>query len=94
MPYTIRDTGTAKVATCEQTCEHLEDAIRVVNAELVKEELRGRVIDREREGRWAIYDGFIIKMLWIESDSGSVISFARQKRMQLESESMKNSVAA
>jgi hypothetical protein len=90
MPYTIRDTGTAKVATCE----HLDDAIRVVNAELVKEELRGRVIDREREGRWAIYDGFIIKMLWIETDNGSVISFARQKRMQLESESMKNSVAA
>jgi hypothetical protein len=90
MPYTIRDTGTAKVATCE----HLDDAIRIVNSELVKEELRGRVIDREREGRWAIYDGFIIKMLWIETDNGSVISFARQKRMQLESESMKNSVAA
>jgi hypothetical protein len=91
MPYTIRDTGSPKVATCE----HLEEAIRVVNAELVKEELRGRVIDREREGRWAIYDGFIIKMLWIETDNGSVISFARQKRMQVENELlMKSSVAA
>jgi hypothetical protein len=90
MPYTIRDTGSPKVATCEQ----LEEAIRVVNTELVKEELRGRVVDREREGRWAIYDGFIIKMLWIETDNGSVVSFARQKHMRPESESIESSVAA
>jgi hypothetical protein len=75
MPYIIRDTGSAQVATCE----HLEDAIRVVKAELVKEEHHGRVIDRDLEGRWAIYDGFVVKMLWIETDNGSVVSFARQK---------------
>src|SRR5690349_24732249 len=75
MAYTIRDTGSAQVATYQ----HLDDAIRVVNAELIKEERRGRIIDREREGRWAIYDGFMIKMLWIETEDGSVVSFARRR---------------
>ena len=73
MAYTIYDTGTSSTSTCER----LDDAIRVVNQELVKEELEGRIIDREREGRWAIYDGPIIKLLWIESDNGSVVSFSR-----------------
>lgn len=73
MPYLIRDTGSSAVAACDD----LDDAIRTVNRELTEEERRGRIIDREREGRWAIYDGFIIKMLWIETDNGSVVSFAR-----------------
>jgi len=73
MSYTIRDSGSTPLATCDQ----LDDAIRVVDAELVKEEHHGRIVDREREGRWAIYDGYIVKLLWIETDNGSVISFAR-----------------
>ena len=86
MTYTIRDTGSAQVATCE----HLEDAIRIVKAELVKEEHYGRVIDRDLEGRWAIYDGFVVKMLWIETDNGSVVSFARQKMRQGNTASQSN----
>jgi hypothetical protein len=73
MAYTIYDSGTA----CTSTCERLDEAIRVVNDELSREEESGRVIDREREGRWAIYDGPIIKLLWIEAENGSVVSFSR-----------------
>jgi hypothetical protein len=73
MAYTIYDTGNSSTSICER----LDDAIQVVNNELIKEEREGRIIDREREGRWAIYDGPIIKLLWIETDSGSVVSFSR-----------------
>jgi hypothetical protein len=75
MPYIIRDTGSADVATYQS----LDDAIKAVEASLVAEEQCGRIVDREREGRWAIYDGFMIKMLWIETGDGSVVSFARHR---------------
>jgi len=75
MSYRIYDTGTSDITLYD----NLDDAIRVVDQELTKEELHGRIVDREREGRWAIYDGFVIKMLWIETDNGSVVSFARHR---------------
>jgi hypothetical protein len=73
MAYTIYDTSTSTSSTCEQ----LDEAIRVVNEELSREEQDGRIVDREREGRWAIYDGPTIKLLWIEAENGSVVSFSR-----------------
>ena len=73
MAYKIFDTATASTSVCD----HLDEAIRVVNEELSREEKVGRIIDREREGRWAIYDGPIIKLLWIEAENGSVVSFSR-----------------
>jgi len=75
MSYRIYDTGTSSFSNYDD----LDEAIRLVDHELTQEELQGRIVDREREGRWAIYDGLIIKMLWIETDDGSVVSFARQR---------------
>lgn len=86
MPYTIRDTGTSQVTTCQQ----LDDAVRMVGVALSEEELRGRIVDRDREGRWAIYDGYVVKTIWIETANGSVISFARHR---LQSASTKNTLA-
>lgn len=71
--YTIYDTSSLSTATCQG----LEVAIRMVEAALSKEEKKGRRVQREFAGRWAIYDGNTIDLLWIEANNGSVVSFAR-----------------
>ena len=91
MPYTVHDTSTNHVATFPQ----LEDAIRMVGAALSDEELRGRIVDRDREGRWAIYDGYVVKTIWIETPNRSVISFARHRRRAVaEKNALANSSAS
>lgn len=73
MSYTIYDTSNTSTATCGA----LEEAIERVEAALQLEENRGCRVEREVQGRWAIYHGTEIDLLWIEADNGSVISFAR-----------------
>lgn len=52
----------------------LDEAIEVIKSNLIKEENLGRIISEESEGRWAVYDGPLVKMLWIENEAGLPVS--------------------
>lgn len=69
MYYHVYDSEACTMEACEQ----LEDALRVVSANLEKEQQLGRFVDMESGGRWAVYDGLLVKVLWIEAEDGSPV---------------------
>lgn len=66
MCYNIYDSEACSV----KSCDRLEDALKLVSVNLEKEQQLGRFVDREPDGRWAVYDGLLVKVLWIETDEG------------------------
>lgn len=54
--------------------EVLDEAIKVVKFNLLQEQNLGRIVSEEAEGRWAVYDGPLVKMLWIENEAGLPVS--------------------
>ncbi|MGC3982882.1 MAG: hypothetical protein QM808_16650 [Steroidobacteraceae bacterium] len=73
MAYNVYDTGTSRV----ESCPHLEAALQKIETSLKQEEQEGRYVSQEDDNRWAVYDGFIMKMLWIENDNGNVVAYNR-----------------
>lgn len=69
MCYLVCDTETCSTVTFDA----LDDAVEVLKTQLQQQEGLGRVVTNEPEGRWAIYDGMLVKMLWVETELGAPI---------------------
>lgn len=66
MTYSVFDTANHQEAS---SFASLAQAIAHIRTCLQQEEAQGRVICREDAQRWAVYDGLLTRLLWIESDA-------------------------